>query len=213
MHLQEAYQQQLGHWRATLDSGAHRVGWKIGFNPPAVQEKLGLSEPVVGHLTSATLLGADGSHSLAGAKAPKVEPEIAIEVGPGHSIAGLAAAIEIVDIPALPAGPEEAGDAVAANIFHRGVAIGSSTRLESAAGIEATLAINGETVGSADAGAVDLATIVALAARTLEAAGETLDAGDRIIAGALLAPPDVSPGDRVSLDLGAIGALQITFVA
>lgn len=213
MHLEEAYQQQLGHWRATLDSGAHRVGWKIGFNPPSVQEKLGLSEPVVGHLTSATLLGADGSHSLAGAETPKVEPEIAIEVGPDNSIAGLAVAIEIVDIPGMPTGPDEAGDVVAANIFHRGVAIGSSKPLDSATGIEAILTINGETVGSADAGAADLAAIVSLAARTLEAAGESLGAGDRIIAGALLAPPDVKPGDQVSLDLGPIGAIQIRFVA
>ncbi|MGI8845802.1 MAG: hypothetical protein ACR2HC_06480 [Thermoleophilaceae bacterium] len=212
MQLKDAYQQQLGHWRAALDSGAHRIGWKIGFNPPAVQEKLGLSEPVVGHLTSATLLGADGSHSLAGAQAPKVEPEIAIEVGPGNAIAGLAAAIEIVDIPAMPDGLEEAGEAVAANIFHRGVAIGSSKPIESAQGISAALTINGEAVGTADAGAADLQEIVALAARTLEAAGESLGAGDRIIAGALLPPPDVKPGDRVSLDLGAIGAIQISFV-
>ncbi|MEJ7714822.1 MAG: hypothetical protein WKF40_03555 [Thermoleophilaceae bacterium] len=102
MDLQDAYQQQLSHWRASLSSGAHRIGWKIGFNPPAVQEKLGLAEPVVGHLTSATLLGADGSHSLAGAENALAEPEIAIEIGPDHSIAGLAPAIEIVDMPAPP---------------------------------------------------------------------------------------------------------------
>lgn len=210
MQLQDAYQQQLGHWRATLSSGAHRIGWKIGFNPPAVQKKLGLSEPVVGHLTSATLLGADGSHSLTGAAAPKVEPEIAIEVGPGHSIAGLAPAIEIVDIPAMP-GPDEVGDVVAANIFHRGVGIGSSHALQSAEGIQAALTVNGEVVGTADAGAVDLDAIVALAARTLEAAGETLDAGDRIIAGALLPPPDVRAGDVVTLDLGSIGSIDVLF--
>lgn len=211
MQLSDAYQQQLGHWRAALDSGAHRIGWKIGFTPPAVQEKLGLSEPVVGHLTSATLLGADGSHSLAGAESPKVEPEIAIEVGPGHSIAALAPAIEIVDIPAMPASTEEAGDVVAANIFHRGVAIGSSSDSRSAEGVEATLTVNGEVVGTADAGAADLEEIVALAARTLEAAGETLDAGDRIIAGALVPPPAIKPGDRVALDLGAIGSIDVSF--
>lgn len=211
MQLADAYQQQLGHWRATLGSGAHRVGWKIGFNPPAVQDKLGLSEPVVGHLTSATLLGADGSHSIAGADAPKVEPEIAIEIGPGHSIAALAPAIEIVDIPAMPNGPDEVGDVVAANVFHRGVAIGPSSGLTSATGVEATLTVNGEVVGTADAGAADLEEIVALAARTLEAAGETLDAGDRVIAGALLPPPDVSAGDRVALDLGAIGSIDVSF--
>ena len=132
--LDDAYQRQLSHWRAGLDSGAHRIGWKVGLNPPEVQEKLGLSSPVVGHLTSATLLGADGAHSLAGAQAPKAEPEIVIEIGPDKTIAGLGPAIELVDIPALPSGPDDVPEVVATNIFHRGVAIGSSADADSPAG-------------------------------------------------------------------------------
>jgi 2-keto-4-pentenoate hydratase len=210
VELEEAYQQQLSHWRASLSSGAHRIGWKIGLNPPKVQEKLGLDDPVIGHLTSATLLGADGSHSLAGAKAPKAEPEIAIEVGPDHSIAGLAPAIEIVDIPALPEGPDEVGDVVASNIFHRAVAIGSSQPVQSAEGIEANLAIDGQVARTADASGVDLTAIVELTARVLEEAGERLEAGDRIIAGALAPPPDISPGGHLTLDLGALGCIEVS---
>lgn len=210
MDLEEAYQQQLTHWRATLSSGAHRIGWKIGFNPPAVQEKLGLTEPVVGHLTSGTLLGADGSHSLAGAANPLAEPEIAIEIGRDHSIAGLAPAIEIVDIPALPERPEEVGDVVAANVFHRAVAIGSSRQMDSADGIEANLSVNGQVARTANAGSADLLGMVELVARVLEEAGERLEAGDRIIAGALAPPPEVGPGDNLALDLGAIGAIEVS---
>ena len=61
-----------------------RVGWKIGLNVPEVQQKLGLERSVVGNLTSATLLRPGASHSLAGTENPKVEPEIAIEVGAGR---------------------------------------------------------------------------------------------------------------------------------
>jgi len=208
--LQDAYQQQLSHWRASLSSGAHRIGWKIGFNPPAVQEKLGLAEPVVGHLTSATLLGADGSHSLAGAENALAEPEIAIEIGPDHSIAGLAPAIEIVDIPAPPEGPDQVGEVVAANVFHRAVAIGSSQRMESAEGVEANLSVNGEITRTADAASADLRGMVELVARVLEQAGERLEAGDRIIAGALAPPPEIGPGDSLALDLGAIGAIEVS---
>ncbi len=208
MRLEEAYQQQLHHWRSTLGSGAMRLGWKIGLNVPAVQEKLGLERSVVGHLTSATLVGADGSHSLAGAENPRVEPEIAIVMGPGGEIAGLAPALEVVDLdPSLA----DAGAIVAHNIFHRAVAIGSNGDVTSADGIEATLSVNGETAGSADAGAFDLHAIVALVDDTLRAAGESLDAGDRIIAGSLTTPAEVSPGDRAAVDLGAIGKLEITF--
>jgi 2-keto-4-pentenoate hydratase len=209
VELEEAYQQQLGHWRAGLSSGAHRIGWKIGFNPPQVQEKLGLDEPVIGHLTSATLLGADGSHSLAGAENALAEPEIAIEIGRDHSIIGLAPAIEIVDIPALP-DPDGVGDVVAANVFHRAVAIGSSQDVTSAEGVEANLSINGRVARTAEASSIDLEAMVELVARVLDSAGERLEAGDRIIAGALAPPPELSPGDYLALDLGAIGGLEIS---
>lgn len=208
MELDEAYQQQLGHWRATLHSGAGRVGWKIGLNVPAVQEKLGIDRSVVGHLTTATLLGADGAHSLAGAQKPMAEPEIAIEVGPDGTIAGLAAAIEVADID-RPL--EDVGHMVATNIFHRAVAIGPSAQLSSADGIQAVLTVNGEQVASADAGATDLGAIIALVDETLRAAGESLQAGDRIIAGSLTQPAAVKPGDTARVELGAIGALEVSF--
>jgi len=206
VELDDAYQRQLSHWRATLDSGAHRLGWKIGFNPPAVQEKLGLSAPVVGHLTSATLLGADGAHSLTGAQAPKAEPEIAIEIGPEKTIAGLAPAIELVDIPALPAGPDEVPEVLATNIFHRAVAIGSSTAADPGAW---TFSVDGQVVADGDASSYPIADMIHVVADTLDAAGERLEAGDRIIAGALAPPPDVEPGQRLKLDLGPLGAIEI----
>jgi 2-keto-4-pentenoate hydratase len=208
MQLDEAYQQQLGHWRATLHSGAGRIGWKIGLNVPTVQEKLGIDRSVVGHLTTATLMGADGSHALTGAEKPMAEPEIAIEVGPDGTVAGLAPAIEVADID-RPL--EDVGQIVASNIFHRAVAIGPSVGLSSAEGIEAVLTINSEQVASADAGATDLAQTIALVDATLQEAGESLQAGDRIIAGSLTAPAPVRPGDRAEVDLGPVGRLEVSF--
>jgi 2-keto-4-pentenoate hydratase len=208
MQLDEAYQQQLGHWRATLHSGAGRIGWKIGLNVPTVQEKLGIDRSVVGHLTTATLLGADGAHSLAGAEKPMAEPEIAIEVGADGTIAGLAPAIEVADID-RPL--EDVGQIVAANIFHRAVAIGPSADLGSAEGIEAVLRINGEQVARADAGSTNLAATIALVDETLRDAGESLQAGDRIIAGSLTPPAPIGPGDRAEVDLGPVGRLEVSF--
>ncbi len=208
MQLDEAYQQQLGHWRATLHSGAGRIGWKIGLNVPTVQEKLGIDRSVVGHLTTATLMGADGSHSLAGAEKPMAEPEIAIEVGPDGTIAGLAPAIEVADID-RPL--EDVGQIVAANVFHRAVAIGPSVDLDRAEGIEAILRVNGEQVASADAGSTDLGATIALVDETLREAGESLQAGDRIIAGSLTPPAPIRPGDRAEVDLGPVGRLEVSF--
>jgi len=206
VELDEAYQRQLAHWRAALDSGAHRLGWKVGLNPPPVQEALGLSGPVVGHLTSGSLLGADGSHSLAGAEVPKAEPEIVVEIGADKTIAGLGPAIELVDIPALPSGPADVPDVVATNIFHRAVAIGSSTSAEAGAW---TFSVDGQTVREGDASDYPIADMIHAVADTLEAAGERLEAGDRIIAGALAPPPDVEPGQHLKLDLGPLGAIEV----
>ncbi len=208
MQLDEAYQQQLGHWRAALHSGAGRIGWKIGLNVPAVQEKLGLERSVVGHLTTASLLGADGTHALTGARKPMAEPEIAIEMGPDGAIAGLAPAIEVADID-RPL--DDAGEIVAANIFHRAVAIGPSSDRSDATGIQAVLSVNGEQAATSDAGATDLSEIVRLVDETLRAAGESLEAGDRIIAGSLTQPAPVKAGDAVSVDLGPIGRLEVSF--
>ena len=57
----------------------------------------------------------------------------------------------------------------------------------------------------------DEAGIVALVDETLATAGESLEVGDRIIAGSLTTPVDVQPGQRVSLDIGALGSLDIDF--
>ena len=207
--LVEATRRQIAHWRASLASGAQRVGWKIGFNAPAVQEPLGLPHSVIGHLTTATLVGADGAHSLAGAKNPLAEPEIAILVGPDHSVAGLSAAIEVIDMDAIPGGPDEVPGVIEHNIFHRAVAIGPA-REDAEAG-DATFSIDGEVAATADASAVDLAATVELVARILEEAGESLEAGDRIIAGTLTPPQQVRPGGSAALDLGALGSIDIGF--
>ena len=207
--LVEATRRQLAHWRSDLSSGAHRVGWKIGFNAPAIQEQLGLDHSLVGHLTTATLVGADGAHSLTGAQNPLAEPEIAIHVGPDQSIVGLGPAIEVIDMDSVPAGPDEVAGVVEHNIFHRAVAIGSSTG-DGPPG-DATFSIDDEVAASADAATVDLAATVGLVAQILESAGERLEAGDRIIAGTLTPPQPVRPGGSAALDLGHLGSIEVGF--
>lgn len=206
--LVEATRRQLAHWRSALDSGAHRVGWKIGFNAPAIQEHLGLEHSALGHLTTATLVGADGTHSLAGAQNPLAEPEVAIHVGPDHSIAGLSPALEVIDMDAIPGGPEEVPEVIEHNIFHRAVAIGPGREGDPG---DASFSIDGAEADRADSSEVDLDATVALVAAILEAAGERLEAGDRIIAGTLTPPQPVRAGGSASLDLGDLGSIDIGF--
>jgi 2-keto-4-pentenoate hydratase len=207
---------QLGGWRNALAGGARRVGWKIGLNIPEVQARLGLTEPVIGHLTSATEVPRGGTYSAAAAVALKAEPELALElgrdVGPdaeeataGAALAALAPSIEVVDTGRPPADLE---GIVAGNVFHRAFTLGAARPSPPARGTTATISVNGE---SRESGAVpvDFSDVVTLVARLLGAVGERLLAGDWIIAGSLTAQVPVQPGDLVRLEIDGLGDTEL----
>jgi 2-keto-4-pentenoate hydratase len=66
---------------ADLDAGAAPVGWKIGFNTPAIQAHFGLTDAVVGYMLDTGVRPDGASVSLAGWAVPAVEVEVAIRVG------------------------------------------------------------------------------------------------------------------------------------
>jgi 2-keto-4-pentenoate hydratase len=209
--------EQFDSWRAELKGGARRVGWKIGLNVPEIQKQLGLREAVIGHLTSATQLDSGGEYVGGDAVALKAEPEVAIELGrdvPGEAdpdsareaIAGLAAAIELVDVGRPPA---DLQSIIAANIFHRAFALAPSRPALPAEGVEAEVTVNGD-VRARGPAPDDFTEVVLLVARLLEAAGERLHGGDRIIGGALTEQVEVGPGDDVVADLGRLGRVEVS---
>lgn len=215
-------QAQLASWRSRIAGGAGRVGWKIGFNSPAAQRQLGLDGTVVGHLTGATVLASGTSHSLAGSHLVSAEPEVAIHLGRDvpagagedaarAAIAALGAAIELVDID-RPLDDLEA--ILAANVFHRAVVLGPPAG-RALAGVTARAYRNGDEVASVDAAAAagDLAALARHVADWLAAFGERLRAGDRIICGSLAPPIWVKAGDRVRVDLGPLGSVEVALGA
>jgi 2-keto-4-pentenoate hydratase len=68
--------------------------------------------------------------------------------------------------------------------------------------------VNGEVRGVAPADHSPEAA-VARAAELLEAAGERLEPGDRIITGAVVQLP-VQPGDEIEVELAGLGCLGVT---
>src|SRR5580698_5020390 len=112
---------QLARRDAELDGGAAPVGWKIGFNTPAIQEHFGLTEAVVGYMVDKGVRPDGATVSLAGWAAPAVEVEVAVRVGADGGVAGLAPALELVD---LDISFDDIEPVLAANICHRGVIFG-----------------------------------------------------------------------------------------
>jgi len=204
--------------RAQLESleekrgrGSELIGWKVGLNAAAVQEHFGLERPVLGHLTTASLVEPGATHSLARGLRVGIEPEVAIHMGPGGAISSLGPAIEIVD---LDPAQTELEQILAGNVFHRGVVLGDPVPEVDSTGlatITATVKRNGyvaERARFADTG-MDPAEVVGLIAERLAIAGEELREGQVIIAGSLTAIVFVEPGDRVEVDLGPLGSLEV----
>jgi len=195
--------------REILAQGAEPIGWKVGFNVPSTQERLGIDAPLAGFLTTDSLLEDGGSWSLEDDGEVIVESEVALEVGAdGRSIAALFPALEVADEPDLDLEIEQI---LAGNIFHRAVAFGA--RVEAEQPGAARILVNGEeqhTVPAADTVERLEAMVEAVAAR-LEAAGEELRPGDRIITGIIAPPHHAQPGDTVRLELEELGGVELPF--
>ena len=198
---------QLAGREAALAAGAAAVGWKIGFNTPPIQEHFGLTDAVVGYLLD-TGVRADGATvSLAGWVVPAVEVEVAIRVGGDGEVAGLAPALELVD---LDISFDDIEPVLAGNICHRGVIFG-----EEVAGADPWAMVARVT----KAGAVvaegrlveDPATTATFVRSFLDTHGATLEADDRIIAGSVVAPVSVAAGDELSVSFGPLGHLSVRF--
>jgi 2-keto-4-pentenoate hydratase len=192
--------------REILAQGARPVGWKIGFNMPEIQEKLGIDRPLAGFLTSDGVLD-DGSEwdDLP----VVVESEVAVELGDdGRSIVALLPALELADPPDLDLELEQI---LAGNIFHRAVAFGP--RVETREPGAARILVNGEEQHSlsADRTVANLDAMVDAVAGRLADAGEQLQPGDRIITGVLAPPHTASPGDTVRLELDGLGGVELRF--
>lgn len=201
--LVRALERQMASRRAALDGGARHVGWKLGTGDA---ERIG-SGPVIGHLTSDSLLPSGSLYLAAGEVALRADVELALELGDDGEIVGCGAALEIVDVDER-GGPEEI---VAGNVFHRAVAFGPTHPATGdgvdAATAEGQLIVNGRERGR-DRAPTDHRAIVRRTAELLAAVGEELRPGDRILTGAIVQVA-VRPGNRVVADLGALGRAEL----
>ena len=194
--------------RERLAQGAEAIGWKIGFNISAAQQKLGIDAPLAGFLSTDGLLDGGAEVSL-GDGPVVVESEVAVELGAdARSIAALLPALEVADPPDLD---QDVETILAGNIFHRAVAFGPrvDTREPGAARILVNDEIEHE-VAPAETVA-HLEDMIEAVRRRLLDADEDLAPGDRIITGVIAPPHAARPGDRVRLELDALGGVELLF--
>lgn len=209
-----------------LGDGETSIGWKAGFGAPAVLEKLKLDACLVGFMHDKNKLDSGATVSLAGWSKPAFEPEIAIHLGKDvaagadadtarGAIAALGPAIELADLKA-PLNDVEA--ILSGNIFHRHVIVGPSDPSRAGGGtdgLHARVVRNGEEiVNTADVEALTgpLVAIVRRVADTVGAMGETLKAGQVIIAGSIVPAIFLNSDDKeMSYTLDPIGNVSVSF--
>lgn len=224
--IQRGMREQLGARRRRMAAGEAPLGWKVGFGTPGAMEKLGITAPLVGYLMKSGLIASGGSASLKGWVKPVAEPEIAVHIGrtlPGGgdrvaaaaAIAALGPAVELADAD-LPFEDPEA--ILKHNIFQRHVTLGEADSSRAGGNTKGLTALvyrrDAEVARTSDAEAATgkIVDIVRHVADLLGAFGETLSAGEIIIAGSVV-PPLLVEADElgVAYTLDPIGRISVAF--
>jgi 2-keto-4-pentenoate hydratase len=216
---------QLALKRSKLAAGARCIGWKVGFGAPAAMAKLGIAAPLTGFLTDRGRLDSGATIDLAGWNKPVAEPEIAVHMKsdlPGGierdaavaAIAGIGPAIELADVDRPP---DEVEAILAGNIYQRHVVLGRCDTTRAGGNLDGLLACiernGGEIARTADLQALtgELIDIVRHVATTLAACGERLRAGEIIIAGSIVPPLWIEPGEEIVYTLEPVDTVSVRF--
>ena len=202
---------QLGDRRRALARDERGLGWKLGFGTSAAMQKLGTDAPLVGYLLQSGRLESGAVVDISNWGNPKLEPEIVARVGEDGEITAIGAAIELADLDPGASDPEAI---LAANIFQRHVLLSPVTEGAGTGDVELRVAVNGEEVAATEdvtEATGDLDELVRHVAKTLKAAGETLERGDMVICGSIVPALDVAPGDEVEVSLEPLGSLTVSF--
>lgn len=216
---------QLKRRRELLAAGHEPLGWKLAFGAPAAMQRLCISAPLVGFLMRDALLPSHATLSVAGWKKPAAEPEIAVHLGknlPANSgraaamaaIAGLGAVIEIADVD-YPS--DDVEGTLTRNIYQRHVIVGPNDVTRAGGlltGLSARVVRNGREIAQThdpEALTGELIDIVRHTADLLAAFGEMLQAGQIIIAGSIIAPLWIEPGEQIAFHLSPLDPVSVRF--
>jgi 2-keto-4-pentenoate hydratase len=223
--LIEGMRRQSELRRARLAAGATLIGWKVGFGNEAGRQKLGIAAPLVGFLLDRARLPDGATVSLGGWQKPVAEPEIAVhfdrDVPPDAdaaqvraAIAALGPAIELADVD----GPADDVEAIlAADIFQRHVLLGpkdtsrAGARLDGLAGSVTRSGKSLDVPADLESNTGRLIDIVRHVATVAAQSGDGLRAGHVIIAGSVIPPLFVTPGESVTFELSPVGGVSVTF--
>ena len=229
LSMAEAYAVQDELERRRLAAGEIPLGWKMALTSKAMQARLGIPQPVYGHLWTSGLHPDQAEVSVASFPDMRAEPEIAVLLksglsGPGVTLpqvllatAGYLPAIEIGDMRALSERRSQQMVHVC-NAFNGGQLLG--TRITPPTLVDGALegmviTRNGEFCGSAAGAEImghPLHAVMALA-NLLGQRGKKLEAGMIVLTGSLIPNITCRAGDTVRVSFTHLGSVTMRVVA
>ncbi len=210
LSLDDAYAVQKSSAARRIGRGERRAGMKMGCTSRAKMIQMGIGDLIWGCLTDGMRVEEGGTLKLASYVHPRVEPEVAFVLGrdlprlvsPAEALAvvtGVAPALEIID-SRYKAFKFSLSDVVADNASSSGFVLGPwSPRTVDVANLGMILEVDMRPVEIGSSAAIlghPLRSLVA-AARLAADAGESLRAGDVVMAGGATAAVPQRPGQHV----------------
>jgi hypothetical protein len=177
------------------------IGWKVGFGSPQALERLHLDRPLVAPLPESGVLPNGAVVDVSSWTAPVLEVEIAVWVG-----RGLGVAIELADVE-FP--PDDVERILESGIYHRRVILSEVSR-NSLGVFRADVLCNGERVAATD-DPTALTGELDFVLETVELhVGRSLREGEVVIAGSVVPPLQIGPGEHWRAEVLPLGALELT---
>lgn len=231
--LDEAYLIQREFQRHIAEEQGGIAGYKLAYTTEALQQTVGVSEPVLGVVLEDNILHSPNTLTAANYVQLALECEVCVRLGADLPLSGtpydrgrvseavesLSTAFEVVDIRRTPGMDPKIQfiTGVAANIFNAGVVMGEQVNnwrdldLQAAYG---SMTINNELVGDGHGSDVMGHPLEPLAwlANKLAEQGLGLSAGMVIITGSIVSPKAVNAGDTASIMIEGLGGAEITVV-
>ncbi|PCK22052.1 2-keto-4-pentenoate hydratase [Rhodococcus qingshengii] len=223
--LELAYQVQSALIERRLERGEAHAGWKLGFTSASKMRRMGVSQVIVGQLTSAMDWTADEPGRQSALIDPRAEPEVAFLVDrpvdcrqePAtalrSAVSGVAVAVEVIDSRYVDS-KFGVGDVVADNASAVGFAVGPwlvASELSPLTDHEIELFVNGQHIAAGLASEILGDPWAALDAfhNVAREQGWMLQVGDVVLAGAVTAAVEVGRGDLVSARSNVLGTAQL----
>ncbi len=226
--IADAYQVQLTNINRELKRGRSIVGKKIGLTSKGMQQMLGVAEPDYGILLDNMIADTESPVSLKALIQPRIEAEIAFILkkrlkGPGIGISqvlqateGVMPAFEIID-SRIQNWKIKLPDTVADNASSAMLILGSTLTAVNGIDLQTVGMVfeqNGKIIATA-AGAEVLghpAVAVAWLANKLAEYGQSLEAGEVILSGALTKAMEIAENDTFRASFGGLGSVKGRFV-